>query len=56
MDDPLDDYALAVAPSMVSDGEEYPTHKNDSYHVRSWTPFSPDPHLPQPTLIPQDED
>ena len=56
MDDPLYDDALAVAPSMISNKEEYPTHHTESNHVRSWTPFRPDPHLPQPTLILKDED
>ena len=51
------DDALAVAHSMISnDEEEYPTHHTDSEHFRSWTPFTPDPNLPQPTLIPPDED
>ena len=56
MDDPLDDDALAVTPSMISNDEEKdPTHHTDSDHVRSWTPFIPYPHLPQPTLITPDE-
>ena len=56
MDYPLYDDALAVATSMISDEEEDPTHHKESNHVRSWTPFSPDPHLPQPTLVTPDED
>ena len=53
MDDPLDDDLLAVTTSMISDDEEEDhTHHTDSDHVRSWTPFSPDPHLPKPTIIP----
>ena len=56
MDDPLDDDALDVAVSMISNnGEEDPTHHTDSNHVRSWTSFSPDLHFPQPTLITPDE-
>ena len=55
MDDPLDDDALAVATSMINDyEEEYPTHHTDFKHVCSWTPFSSDHHLPEPTLIPLD--
>ena len=56
MDDPLDDDALDVSSSMIIDKEEYPTHHTDSNHVRSWKPFSSDPHLPQSTLITPYED
>ena len=56
MDDPLDNDALSFAPYMISNEEEYPTHHTDSKHDLSWTPFSPDLHLPQPTIIPPDED
>ena len=43
MDYLLDDDALDVAPSMISDDEEEdPSHHTDSNHVCSWTPFSPD--------------
>ena len=55
MENSLDDDALAVAPYMISEDEEedHPQH-TDSNQVRSWTPFNPDAHLPQPTLIPPD--
>ena len=57
MENPLDDDALAVAPSMISEEEEedHPQHTY-SNQVRSWTPFNPDSHLPQYTLIPPDEE
>ena len=55
MENPLNDDDLAVAPSMISDGEEedHPQH-TDSNQVRSWTPYNPDSHIPQPTFIPPD--
>ena len=56
MENPLDDDALAVAPSMIREEEEedHPQH-SDSDQVRSWTPYSLYSHLPQPTFIPPDE-
>ena len=53
----MDDDALAVSPSMISEDEEedHPQH-TDSNQVWSWTPFSPDYHSPKPTLIPPDEE
>ena len=57
MENPLDDDALAVAHSMISEYEEEDhTQHTDSNQVLSWTSFSPDSHLPQPTLIPPDEE
>ena len=51
MDDPLDDDAFAVAPSMINENEEHniPLHTSSNTNlIRSWTPFTSDPHLPQP--------
>ena len=56
MDDPLDNDALDVAPSVISDEEEDPNHRNTSNHFRYYTHFSPDPHLLQLTLIPPYKD
>ena len=57
MDDPLDDDGLDVASSIISnDDEEDPTHHTKYNHVPSWTPFIPDPRLPQTTIIPPDKD
>ena len=57
MKNPLDDYALDVASSMISEyDEENHQQHTDSNQVQSWTPFSPDSHLSQPTLIPPDEE
>ena len=47
---------MSLAPYMISNEEEYPTHHTDSKHDRFWTPFRPDLHLPQPTIIPPDKD
>ena len=57
MENPLGYDVLAVAPSMISEDEEedHPQHTN-SNQVRSWTPYNPDSHLPQPTFIPPDEE
>ena len=53
----MDDDALAVSPSMISEDEEedHPQH-TDSNQVRSWTPYNPYSHLPQPTFIPPYEE
>ena len=57
MENTLDDDALAVSPSMISEEEEEDhLQHTDSNQVRSWTPFKPYSHLPQPTLIPPDEE
>ena len=56
MENTLDDDAFSVVPYMISEDEEedYPQHTY-SNQVLSWTPFSPDYHLPQPTIIPPNE-
>ena len=56
MENPLDDDALVVAPSMIREEEEedHP-QQSDSNQVRSWTPYNPDSHFPKPTFIPPDE-
>ena len=56
MENPLDDDALAVAPSIIREEEEedHPQHSY-SNQVWSWKPYNPDYHIPQPTFIPPDE-
>ena len=46
-----------LPPYMIrEEEEEYHTQHSDSDQVRSWTPYYPDYHLPQPTFIPPDEE
>ena len=57
MDNPLDDDALVVAPSIIREEEEEDNPKHsDSDQVRSLTPYNPDSYHPQPTSIPPDEE